>query len=202
MDAQFVEYIDVDGWEDEAREWESNNSEAKHHIYGILLSYEYKNGEESDVESDEEEDGEKLPGDTGPRLKHIYAPPNVVKVDDFFKWTEETKKKYEERGRNLVPTYYKLNQYFICRVETSPEWFEKNFQSMKDVWERIEYANTPEGQEYFKNLKEEKATKKSEKQTTTKKNDGKAVRIDIDVSGALPSVITKNHMYVYETCLL
>jgi putative phage-type endonuclease len=231
MDAQFVEYINADDWESEARGWEAGNPDVQHHIYGLLLTFTYEDGEDSDPESDDEKEQEESQQQQQEenhqqqeenqqqqeenqqqqqqRLKHIYAPPNIVKIDDFFKWKDETQRKCEERGRCTTITYYKLHQYYICRVETNPEWFNKNYESMRAVWAQIEYGKTTEGQAYLKKLIEEKANKKSNRKIAKnamnkeqKKLEETAIFIDLDVSRVTGCGSEIKPKFVYDKCLL
>jgi hypothetical protein len=231
MDAHFVEYIDVDGWEDEARLWETERPDAKHHLYGIMLTYEYDDDEPSDLESDDERDDAEERDDTkeqddaegqddadidavaattssngnpGPRLKHIYAPPDVVKVDDFFRWSQKVQCEYEKLDRSLTATYYKLHDYHICRVHTNSEWFEKNFPIMQDIWNKVEYGKTEEGQEMLKKIMLDKEEKKMSKRQAKKKVEKELVEmamfVDVDVSNTFKS--KQKQPYIHDECLL
>lgn len=62
MDAHFIEYVSYDCWESDAKQFELDNPDAKHHIFGIIL----KQGDD-----------------------YIYAPTSCVKLDDFLAWKNE-----------------------------------------------------------------------------------------------------------------
>lgn len=63
MDAHFIEYVSYDCWLKDANQFEIDNPDAKHHIFGILLHV-----------SDEE---------------YLYPPVTCVKVQDFLAWKED-----------------------------------------------------------------------------------------------------------------
>ena len=62
FDARFNVYVDEQQWMTEARGWERENPNAKHHIYGLLL---------------ERQDD------------RIFPPTRIIHISDFIKWCEE-----------------------------------------------------------------------------------------------------------------
>ncbi len=130
FDANFVQFYDIPAWEIAADQWERDNPDAKHHIYGIVL----------DHEALDETNGEIV-------LQHIYPPPTIRTKDEFLMWAdirEEDDAKSEEMIK-YRRTYYKLDRYFISRVPASREWFLRNLPAIEKVWNKILYGRTPEG---------------------------------------------------------
>lgn len=72
IDAHFIDYVSIDCWMEHAKQFELENPDAKHHIYGILLRKE-----------DEE---------------YIYPDPSIVTLEDFLEWKE----KYFEPGYEVT----------------------------------------------------------------------------------------------------
>lgn len=244
FDAHFVEYICSEDWEEEAREWKSANPDAKHHIYGMIVSHEKT--EESDVEedsSDEENDDRGLsddqegeeetpdvpetPEESNPEpkaertatgtlpdkiMKHVYAPPNIVDVDDFMSWADQTAKELTSEGKDVVFTYYKLHEYYISRAEVNYDWFEKNLPHMEAVWKQVLHGRTKEGRETLlqilkdrETLKEDKKAKRKLKKEQLENQEQLSYFVDIDVSKALteePIQRRKKSDYIHDTCLL
>lgn len=123
MDCSFAEYPDASDWHIEADEWEALNADAKHHLFGIILSYTGPDGED----------------------KHLYPSPLVRTKAEFIAWMEETLRSQEHSGLALRPTYYKLADYRICRVRRNPQWFQTNLPAMRNMWDRILSGRTEEG---------------------------------------------------------
>ena len=135
FDANFVEYVDVAGWEADAEAWEAENPTAIHHQFGIILAYET-------LEDDEDV------------IKHVYAPPTVVKKDVFLQWADT----YEEENPDTIysRTHYKLHRYYISRVKAKHEWFMDNLPAIRETWDRILEGRTPAGYAALKRIKGDK----------------------------------------------
>lgn len=140
FDANFVEYVDVMGWEADAEKWEAENAEARHHLFGIVLSYDSL-----------DDDGEDV-------IKHLYAPPSVRTKEEFLLWADT--KEAENLDTQFQRTHYKLHKHYISRVKRSHEWFMRNLPLIEKVWNKILHGRTPEGKEELRRIKEEKETAK------------------------------------------
>ena len=243
FDAHFVQYVVREDWENDARQWELDNKDAKHHIYGIILSYPSSGDSDSEVESDsdvsddemeqtEQDDAEDDVGaddvgadDAGDANvdvsadepikeeekyippNYIYAEPNIVKVDEFIQWMDETIEKGKSEGREITPVFYKLHEYYISRAEVNHEWFAKNLPSMKAVWEQVLEGRTKKGKavliDYVKNKSDALADKRAKKKAQKEANANLEVYIDLDITGAQETYTkTGRSTYVHKTCLL
>lgn len=143
IDAHFVEYIDQDSWYKDAIQWETENPDVHHHIYGIIVSEILESGEES----------------------HIYAPRSITKIDDFIAWKDDT-----SQGINLDTkiSYYKLHEYYISKVYANKEFIKINLAEIQDTWNEILYHRTPKGlEELDKKIAEKKAKYSNRKPNTT-----------------------------------
>jgi hypothetical protein len=182
FDCHFVEYKDEEGWEEDARLWLQMNPDATHHIYGIILSY------------NEVVDGVET-------KKHIYPPPIVRTVDEFFKWAEE---EGEKTDKDLEWTFYKLHEYYLSRVHASPEWFRLNYPVMEEVWKKIEYGRTPDGQASLEQIKRDKEEKRLTRRKKRKDDDMAAVFVDLacqDAETAESPVVKPKDNYLHTECL-
>ena len=132
--------------------------------------------------------------------KHIYAPANMVKVDDFLMWSNSLCDKLEDLGkRGVKVTYYKLQKYYISHAKASPEWFKKNLPTMKKVWEKVELGRTPEG--YAELSAKVEAAKQKKADASTKRKQAKETLskslLILDVEG-----LPVQEKLVNTTCLL
>ncbi len=123
MDCNFVEFPNHSDWLEEATLWENANPNAKHHIYGCMLTHYASEQPDS--------------------ATHYYAPPTVNRVESFAKWTEEEKRKHPEK--TLVETFYKLQEYHICRIEADPTWVPQNLSAISAVWDQVIKGRTEKG---------------------------------------------------------
>lgn len=153
IDCNFIEFIDENSWKDYGILWENENPMAKHHIYGLFLSYNEANSNNPD------------------ELKYLYPPVSIVKIIDFLKWKESVinnNSNYLDDDDdkimmyNTSVVYYKLNKYYISRVTSSKDWFKKNLPSMKEIWDKIEYHRTHHGLVELKQIKDSKNTREKE----------------------------------------
>lgn len=144
FDAHFIEYPEEDDFIEEAREWESKNPNTKHHEYGIIVS------------CNDLSEPEVVPG--RPAVKNFYADPNVHKLDDFLAWRDRLLEDWSE-DTDPVVTYYRLYEYYISRVKYDKNWFEKNLDEMRSIWEKIEYGRTEQGRNELLKIKQDKADK-------------------------------------------
>lgn len=64
IDAHFVEYLNEKAWDLEAKKWELDNPNLKHHIYGLMSSITFDSGE----------------------VENMYPPVDVVKISQFKEW--------------------------------------------------------------------------------------------------------------------
>ena len=73
----------------------------------------------------------------------IYPPPNIHKNDDFVEWMENI-------PEDVDITMYKLQEYYIQRVQSNEEWFETNILEFEQIWKEIEiYRKSPEALNEF-----------------------------------------------------
>lgn len=132
FDCSFQEYLFEEEWLEEANAWWENKADdVTHHIYGILLQRP-----------------EPVP-DGVP--KYTYAPPTIRSPQEFLDWSKkimETTLIDEEV--HLERAYYKLDDYYLVPVKRSPDFLERNYPKFKEVWERIEYFRSPQGEEAYK----------------------------------------------------
>ena len=193
FDCHFIEYIDTDGWKQDALCWEETNCikeklgepRVEHHLYGIILSYQ----------DGSDDDGKAI-------LKNIYPPPTVVTVDQFLQWADGTVQEYESDGIDLIFTYYKLHQYYLARVKANPQWVQDNLPTMQEVWDRIQLGRTPEGHAVLAKIKQDKVDKREERKIKKKEDDLASVFLSLDISGAdPPPARSKRPVYVHEDCL-
>jgi hypothetical protein len=195
FDAHFVEYISLEDWETDAHKWHEENPEAKHHIFGIMLSYDLDAGEEDidlslvetgddakdalddndseDVQDvtedvdDLDEDDAKEPTDEK-RTKHVYPPPNIRTVEGFKEWAEAVSASYERHGKQVTRTYYKLHEYYISRATSNSTWFERNLPSMAAIWEQVKFGRTTEGKAMLKQIVKDRETTKADRKAKRK----------------------------------
>lgn len=189
FDAHFVEYLSRDDWETDAKQWKSENLEAKHHIYGIMLSYEpdeddddsgveYEEsdeeivedstiegeGEDTDSDSDLDIPAESTGDEPDKVLKHVYPTPDIVSVEDFKNWaTEQENLIYSKKGKDTIRTYYKLHEYYITPAEVDYEWFNKILPHMESVWKQVVEGRTKKGMKLLKTILRDKAASKADK---------------------------------------
>ncbi len=144
FDANFVQFFDIPGWDAAATQWEAENPDVKHHIFGIVLEHEQL-----------DDDGEVV-------LKHVYPPPTVRTKDEFLIWADMME---EDGGRSedtieYRRTYYKLNKYEISRVPASNEWFMRNLPAIEKVWNKILFGRTDAGRAELEQIKRAKEAAK------------------------------------------
>jgi YqaJ-like viral recombinase domain len=231
FDAHFVEYLIDNDWERDARKWEQDHPDAKHHIFGIILSYEsndrdaFENDanetneiEETDEDDadedeaegegeDEDEVGEDEVEDDGEiKERYIYADPNIVKIDDFVRWRDEMIVQQLKRNRECKPVYYSLHEYYISKAEVDHEWFKKNLPSMEAVWNQVIKGRTEEGDEILKQYMSDKNAaledKRSKKREKVRRDAELSMYIDLDVSKGDGIQRGVKATYLHETCLL
>lgn len=140
FDCRFIEYIFEDEWLDEAREWEANPPKEyqvpedapeglNHHIFGIVLA-----------------DPQKPEGAD----KYIFAPPTIVKVDQFLKWAMDVQTNFFiENEYSLVRSHYKLEEYAIVRVYKNDDFIRLNLPAFTEVWNKIEFFRSETGHQAF-----------------------------------------------------
>ncbi len=159
FDANFVQFYDVPAWEAAAEQWERDNPDAKHHIFGIVL----------DHEALDEADGEVV-------LQHIYPPPTVRTKDEFLIWAD-TREEDDGNSEEMIQyrrTYYKLDKYYISRVPASQEWFLQNLPTIEAVWNKILHGRTSEGRAELLQIKaEQEAAKDSKREKAEFKKNSK-----------------------------
>lgn len=232
FDAHFVEYLIPQDWEKDARQWENDNPDVNHHIYGIILSYESIEDESKIEEESDESDGSDLESDDDcdemelstdqvdvesvekqetqkdepPEKKYIYAPPNIVKVDEFLDWCKQFDTVDDEK--EITPIYYKLHEYYISKAEVNHEWFKKNLPSMSAVWDQVKHGRTKEGRaklvQYLENKQNALNDKREKRRIKNKRDANLEMYIDLDLSGAQQDTYQKTNKswYIHEKCLL
>jgi len=227
FDAHFVEYIHAGDWEVEASRWREEHPDVRHHIYGIMLSYEpndacqdyeddvggVDNDDTSGINNDEHKSEERSSSEK--TWKHIYPPPNIIIIEDFKNWANEIEIKCREKGlQSVVRTHYKLHEYYISRATVDRQWFESNLDEMHAVWKQVLIGRTEDGLNNLRILQERMRNDQEDKRQTTKKkkedkllidNPELAVFVDIDVSRAVESnapVRGKKSCYIHRDCLL
>jgi hypothetical protein len=217
FDAHFAEYVNIEDWENEARLWEAENIDATHHIYGMMMGYECDKND-GPLENDEEEEeivADDADADAAGELewRWIYAPPNVVRVDDFYEWEKAMVEKYSDL--ELTPVYYKLHEYHISKAEINYEWFNKNFPAMESAWERVEFGRTEEGMQQLKKylhdkdqVKMEKRIKRQDKQGC-KGPEGDNIKISVNISvnidvpcNLVEPFVSGKSTYIHDVCLI
>lgn len=193
MDCSFIEYKDVQTWTKHAIEWENGEGkDAKHHLYGIILSYE--DGFDEDMNE--------------PILRHIYAPPIVVSKDDFEIWAKDTEDEYlYGRGTPLIRTHYKLNEYYIHRVRANKKWFTDNLPTMRGIWEKILHGRTADGQAALQKIKDDKESLLKARREKKRLAESMYIYLDLDGGEGNDSIQTpyepaKNKKFIHKTCLL
>jgi len=149
IDAHFIEYIDESTWLRDAEEWENENQDKKHHMYGVLITQECKEGCNCEE-----------------FVQNIYADASIYKIEDFLEWKDT---KFSECNDCFRVVYYKLNEYYICRVKASNDWILSNLQEIKQVWDKIEYHRTENGK---LELEQDIRKKQEGKKKYTRKNEG------------------------------
>jgi hypothetical protein len=222
FDAHFIEYLSEEDWEVDAVQWHQDNPDAKHHIFGIILSYVLDVGEDDIVLNVQENDNDKKGNDeeddqddseneinvkepsNEKRIKYVYAPPNIRKVDEFNQWAENLEKLCSEQQKETSRTYYKLHKYYISRATADPNWFERNLPSMADIWEKVKAGRTIEGKLVLEQMIEEREQKVSDKKARLKsKNNQSTIFVDLDVSKIVrPATNGRKSNYIHEVCLL
>lgn len=184
MDCHFVEYLDEECWREEADVWENDNPNAKHHLFGIIVSYE----------EFDDRDGAMV-------MKNEYPNPLVVKVEQFLEWAKEKREDLEKEHENIVTTYYKLHEYYISRVRSSPKWVEDNLPVMQEVWNRILEGRTPEGYAALKAIKDGKEKKRIDNRKKKKENELKEVFLKLDEGKPPPVEYKQRDKKVVTNCL-
>ena len=124
FDCSFIEYLFDDEWLSDAQRWWNSSEGGRHHIFGILLS----NG--SGV--------------------YTYAPPTVFSPSDFLAWANsEIERALVEDEIELERVYYKLEKYELVRIKYTPEFLTLNLPAFSEIWEKITYYRSPEGEADF-----------------------------------------------------
>lgn len=147
IDAHFVEFIDQELWFNQAQEWNNDNLDAKHHIYGIVVSEILESGED----------------------RNVYAPRSVLKATDFINWKENTIETIQnETGNECKISYYKLHEYYISTVYADKEWVTLNIPEIEKTWNEILFSRTPQGLEQLDKKLNEKKTKRENRKPIVK----------------------------------
>jgi len=179
FDAHFVEFCSEEDWLEGARTWWSEHPDARHHEFGILLGRERP----------DDDDGDPL------QPIFEYAPPTVLTIDDFLSWKDNIIKEAEEHeteNHYWIPTYYKMNEYYITPCKASHEWFIKNYPTMESYWNRILYHRTDEGMAELKKSLEDRKKSSEPVQGGT-----------VDMSDvSIPQKSSKRPVYKHDECLL
>lgn len=55
--------------------------------------------------------------------KYIYPPDNLVTIEDFINWANETISEYKQNGIKVIPNYYIINEWSVIRIKRDKEWF-------------------------------------------------------------------------------
>jgi putative phage-type endonuclease len=141
FDANFIEYTNESSWEKDGLEWEQENPNSNHHIFGIMFTKSASNIDDIN--------------------EYIYAPPTIKTILEFKEW------KNTVFGTTLPTrttiTYYKLQEYFISTVKYSKKWFDLNFPTMLNIWKKILDSRTISGKQQLEKDLLEKANKKTTK---------------------------------------
>jgi hypothetical protein len=55
--------------------------------------------------------------------KYIYPPDNLITVDDFINWANESIEENKQNGIKVISNYYIINEWSVIRIKRNKEWF-------------------------------------------------------------------------------